>query len=177
MQRKKLEPNEKRSGISAPFFNPWSPKTEIQVLVVVIVLFFVMTVGMTAAVIFVFFETGLVAHFAIAIPVVVMVETSARAVPIAAEITAAFMAGSNPSRAGIRWTAPIAFVPAIVAGNRIPIAADPHKVGCRLRGHDDDGAWRGWSADLNPDGYLTFGRNTCQQECRKGGSFQQISHD
>jgi hypothetical protein len=101
--------------------------------VVVAVVVFVVAVGMTAAVVFVFFEASLVAYFAIAVPLVVMVETSAWAIPITAVVPTAFMAGSNPVRAGIGRAAPVALMPTVVAGNRVPIAADPDKVGGGLR--------------------------------------------
>src|SRR5262245_28542045 len=131
---------------------------------------------MTLAVLFVFFETGVVANFAIAIPVVVMVEASAWTIPITAVEAAAIMARSNPMRPDVGRTAPVAFVPAVVTGNRIPIAADPDEVGSGLRGHYDDCTRRGRRADLNADGYLSFRRNACQQKCGKRGSLEQSVH-
>src|SRR5262245_16259937 len=102
----------------------------------------------------------------------VMVETSAWAIPITAVVAAAFVARSNPARSGVGRTAPVAFVPAVVARNGIPIATDPSVIGSGLRGHDNDGAGRRRRTDLDADGYLGFRGNACQQKCGKRGSLK-----
>src|SRR5690349_5720815 len=118
---------------------------------------------MPVAVVLVFLEAGLVANFAVAVPVVVMFEAPVWTIPEAAVVAATFMAGSDPARPGIRWTAPVTFMPAIVSGNGIPVTADPDIVGSRLGGHDDDRAQRRWRANLDADRYLSFRGNACQQ--------------
>src|SRR6516225_10720572 len=87
------------------------------------------------------------------------------------------MAWSNPVRAGIGSAAPVAFMPALVPFNGIPVTADPDIVGIRLGGHDDHRARRRWRANLDADRYLSFRGNARQQNGGKGGGFQQISHD
>ena len=132
----------------------------------------IVSVSMTAAVIFMLAEAIVVAHIAIAVPLVVMVEMSAGTIPVTGIVAAAFMAGNDPVSTGVGRTAPITFMPAVVACNRVPITADPDIVGFGLRGHYDDCARRWRRADLNADRYLSFGRNACQQERGKGGSPQ-----
>jgi len=143
----------------------------------VAVVIFIMAVGVTMTVVLMFAKTSVVANFAIVVPMMVVVKAAARAVPIAGIKTAPIVARGNPTSASVRRAAPITFVPAIVSGNRIPITADPHEIGLRLRGHDNDGT-RGWRrADLDANRNLRFCGNACQQERRKCGSFQQISHN
>jgi hypothetical protein len=142
----------------------------------VAVVIFVMPVGVTMTVIFVIVEAAVVANFAILIPMMVVVKVAARAVPIAGIETAAIVARSNPTSASVRGTAPITFVPAIVSTHRIPIAFDPHEIGRRLRGHDDDGSRGWWRADLNANGNLGLCGRTCQQKRRKCGSLEQMFH-
>ena len=141
---------------SAPFSGSRRIHGAAGVLVIVAVVAFVVAVGMTVAAIFVFFEAGFVAHFAFMVPLVVVVEMSARAVPITTVVATAFMARSNPVCTHVGWTAPVAFVPAIVAGNRIPIATYPNIVGSGLGGHYNDCARGRRRADLNADGYLSL---------------------
>lgn len=129
-------------------------------------------VTMPMAVIFVFVKAPLIANLAFLIPMMVVVKAAARAVPIAGIETAAVVARRNPAGASVRRTAPITFVPAVVAGHGIPIAADPHEIRCGLRGHDNDGTRRGRRADLDPNGNLSFRGRACQQKRRNRGSFQ-----
>jgi len=114
----------------------------------------VVIVTMAMAVIFVFVEAAVIADFVFVVPVVIVSEAAARTVPIAAIEAAAFMPRADPASSRIRWARPITFVPAVVAGDRIPISADPHEIGCGLRGHDDDGRWRWRHANLNANGNL-----------------------
>jgi hypothetical protein len=136
----------------------------------------IFVVAVTMTVVFMLVKACVVANLAILVPMMVVVKTAARTVPIASVKAAAFMAGSDPTSASVGRTAPITFVPAVVSGDGIPIAADPHEIRCRLRRHDDNGARRRRRPDLNANRNLRFCGNGCQQERRKRGSFQQISH-
>jgi hypothetical protein len=136
----------------------------------------VVIVAIPMAVIFMFMKTAIVANFAFLIPVMVVVDVAASAVPVARIEATAFMARSNPARSSIGRASPITFMPAIVATDRVPVAANPHEIGCGLRRHDDHGA-RGWRrADLNADRNLGFCGRACQQKRRKCGSLQQMFH-
>jgi len=142
----------------------------------VIVLVLVVPVGVTMTVVFLFVKAGIVATFAILVPMMIVVKAAARAVPIASVKAPAVVARSDPTSSRVGRTTPIAFVPTIVSGNGIPIAADPHEIRRRLLGHDNDRTRGRWRADLDANRNLSFCGNACQQECRNRGSFQQISH-
>ncbi len=61
----------------------------------------------------------------VAIPSMIVIETSVRSIPIARVELSTFVTRTNPACAFIGRPAPIAFVPTIVATGRIPIAIDP----------------------------------------------------
>jgi hypothetical protein len=136
----------------------------------------VVIVAIPMAVIFMFMKAAIVANFVFLIPVMVVVDVAARAVPIARIEATAFMARSNPARSSIGRASPITFMPAIVAADRVPVAANPHEIGCGLRGHDDHGARGWWRADLNADRNLGLCGRACQQKRRKCRSLQQMFH-
>ena len=114
----------------------------------------VVAVIVAMAVIFVPVEAAVIADFVFLVPVVIVIEAAARTVPVAAIEAATFMPRADPASSRVRWARPITFVPAIVASDGIPIAVDPHEIGCGLRGHDDDGRWRWRHANLNANGNL-----------------------
>src|SRR5215471_6187609 len=101
----------------------------------------------------------------------VVVEMAAGAIPVAGVVAATIMARRDPVSAHVRRTAPVAFVPAVMAGNRIPITAHPNIIGGGLHRCYDNGTRRRRRADLNANRYLSFRRNSCQQKCRNRGSF------
>ena len=140
----------------------------------VIVVVFVVTM----AVVFMIVEAAIVADFVLAVPVVVMVDMAAGAVPVACVEATTLVARSNPAGATVGRTSPIAFMPPIVTGNGVPVTFDPEKVRVGLCGHNNYSARRRWRADLNADGNLCFGWNAGQKECGKSGRFQQsLNHD
>src|ERR1700747_2641599 len=106
----------------------------------------VVIAAIPVAVIFMFMKAVIVANFVFLIPVMVVVDVAARAIPIARIEATAFMARSNPARSSVGRASPVTFMPAIVASDRVPVAANPHKVGGGLRGHYDHGARGGWRA-------------------------------
>src|SRR6516165_5949405 len=86
------------------------------------------------------------------VPVMVVLETPLRTVPVAAVVVAFCIVWNDPDCANIRRTRPIASVPVIMALHRIPVALDPHEPAIfRI------GAWRvngdhlgcRWRADLD----------------------------
>ncbi len=79
---------------------------------------------------------------AIAIPVVIMFEAPAPAVPIARVETLSIMMGSNPVGTGIWRAGPVSSVPTITAVFRIPIAVDPRIAWAGDGRPNRDDAWR-----------------------------------
>src|SRR5215471_3846842 len=65
----------------------------------------------------------------VVIPVMVVFEPPMRAVPVASVEMAAFVAGPDPVRAGVRRTGPISPVPDVTAIDGIPVAANPNELG------------------------------------------------
>jgi len=62
---------------------------------------------------------------AVAIPTVIVIYPAALAFPIAREELAAFIARSDPLRAGVGRASPIAVMPAIASALRVPISVYP----------------------------------------------------
>ena len=89
----------------------------------------------------------------VVIPVMIVFEMTMRAVPVAAVEAATFMARTDPIRAGVRRTSPIAAMPDVVAIDGIPVAFNPDKLGTRADRYDVMSGRRR-RADLNPDGDL-----------------------
>lgn len=121
----------------------------IIVMVIVMVVAMVITIPVAVSV-------------AIMIPMVVVFETAAIAIPIAVIELPILVSGSHPPGTGIRSASPVAFVPFIVAAYGIPIALDPHKIRPRLsRQLSDYSRARRWP---NPD----TERNLCVASGRTG---------
>lgn len=99
----------------------------------------------------------------VVIPMMVMFEAAAVAVPVAVVIAAAFMARANPARASIGRQRPIAGMPAIVMSVRVPIAINPEVIRPRTHRYDIVAWWRG-SPDFNADADLGGGPVSAQQE-------------
>jgi hypothetical protein len=99
----------------------------------------------------------------IVIPFMVMFEAAAIAFPIAVIEALSIVARADPTCTFIGRPAPIAFMPAIVACNGIPIAANPNKVGPGLCGDDSDNAWFGWRKNTDPNRYLRTDGDTDQR--------------
>ena len=99
----------------------------------------------------------------VAIPMMVVFEAAAGAVPIADEVAATFVAGTNPTRASVGRQGPIAAVPAIMMSVGIPIAINPEVV--RARTHRNYIVARGRRRpDFNADADLGSGAMSTQQE-------------
>ena len=95
--------------------------------------------------------------FPIVIPFMVVFETTAWAIPITGIESLAIMAWADPMCAFIRRPAPIAFMPAIVSSDRIPVASNPDEFGAGLLGDDGDNARRGRSANADANRDLRAG--------------------
>ena len=99
----------------------------------------------------------------IVVPVVVMIETAMRAIPIAGIEAATFVTRANPMRARVRRAGPVATMPDVAAVCWIPVAVNP-KVARSGACRHDIVAWRGRRPDLNADGDLRSGVVRAQQE-------------
>jgi len=99
----------------------------------------------------------------VAIPVMVMIETAMRAVPIAGIETAAFVTRANPMSALVRRASPVATMPDVAAVYGIPVTVHPKVPWSRAHRHDVV-SWRGRRPDLNADGDLRRCMMRAQQE-------------
>ena len=89
----------------------------------------------------------------IAIPVMVVVESAMRAIPVAAVEAAAFVARADPARAGVRRTSPVTLMPNVVTARRIPVAINPCVAGSGAD-RNDRMPRRRRRPDLDSDGDL-----------------------
>jgi hypothetical protein len=96
-----------------------------------------------------------------AVPAMVVLKTAARAIPIAAEKLAAFVAGSDPSGAVIRRASPISGMPAITAGVGIPVSIDPDITGAGNYRPNPQHAWRWRGTYVNSQSNLTEEAGAC----------------
>ena len=122
----------------------------------------VMIVAVTVIMVVVIVIAAVIA-FMIVIPFMVMFEAAVIAVPIAVIEALSIVARADPTCTIIGRPAPIAFMPAIVARNGIPVAANPNKVGSGLCGNDSDNSWFGWRKNADPNRYLRTGGDTDQR--------------
>src|ERR1700730_15985776 len=112
-----------------------------------------------------------------AIPAVIMIEAAALAFPITIIVSALFPTRSDPHCTGVRWVSPITAVPNIAAIYHIPIAVNPHVAGTRWNRSYPVHTRRGWSADSDSDGYLSFkGGRAGQKHCGKQRCANNLSH-
>src|SRR5262249_14815948 len=72
----------------------------------------------------------------VVIPVMVVFEPAMRTVPVAAAKATAFMARSDPVRAGVRRTSPVALVPNIAAVCGVPVTINPDELRSRANRYD-----------------------------------------
>ena len=121
-----------------------------------------MIVAVTVIMVIVIVIAAVIA-FMIVIPFMVMFDTAAIAFPITVIEALSIVARADPTCTFIGRPAPIAFMPAIVACNGIPIAANPNKVGSGLCGNDSDNAWFGWRKNTDSNRYLRTGGDTDQR--------------
>ena len=78
-----------------------------------------------AVVLAVVFMPATVVPIAVMVPVMVVLEAPVLTPPVATVVAALFIVGSDPDRALIRRTGPVASVPVIMTLHRIPVAIDP----------------------------------------------------
>jgi hypothetical protein len=77
------------------------------------------------------------------VPVVVMLEAAARAVPISDVELSAFVTRADPVSSRVGWASPIAAVPNVAATYGIPVAINPDIFWPRLHGtHVHHTRWR-----------------------------------
>ena len=87
------------------------------------------------------------------VPLVIVFDAAVLAIPVSGEELTAVMAGSYPTRPGIRRTRPVSVVPLIVSAHRIPVAIYPEEIRPRCVGshsHDARG-WRRSDSDAQRD--------------------------
>jgi hypothetical protein len=99
----------------------------------------------------------------IVVPVVVMIETAMRAIPIAGIEAATFVTRANPICARVGRAGPVATMPDVAAIYGIPVTVHPKVAWSRAYRHYVV-AWRGRRPDLNADGDLRSGVVSAQQE-------------
>jgi hypothetical protein len=92
----------------------------------------------------------------IVVPVVVMIETAMRAIPIAGIEAATFVTRADPMRARVRRTGPVATMPDVAAIYGIPVSVNPKVAWSGACWHDVV-ARRGRRSDLNANGDLRSG--------------------
>jgi hypothetical protein len=86
----------------------------------------------------------------IAVPMVIVLEPAARALPVTAVIPAFTPSRTYPRSALVGDPGPVTVVPAIVMPHGIPIALHPHKLGSRWRRPYSKDAGCRRTADHNP---------------------------
>jgi len=105
-----------------------------------------------------------VAFVALVVPSMVVGDLAALAIPVACIVELSIMARLHPMRADINGTSPIAVVPPIVAGHRVPVVAYPgisHTGTSRLNPHYARPRGR---ADSYPDGKPGGEETACRQQ-------------
>ena len=85
------------------------------------------------------------------IPTMIVLEAAMRPFPVTGEVTGAIVMGRDPDCAFVRRTAPIAFMPPVVAFQGKPIALNPDKLWSWAFRANRYHARRGRRADLNTD--------------------------
>ena len=93
-------------------------------MVVIVAVFLVPTLVLAVVVVAVFMPAATV-PIVVAVPMMVVFEMSARAVPVSAVVAPAFIPWHNPDCALIRPARPVAPVPVVVSADRIPVAFHP----------------------------------------------------
>jgi hypothetical protein len=91
------------------------------------------------------------------VPIVIVFDSAMISVPVTGVVAMAVVARSDPTGASVRRPAPVAFVPVIMSGFGIPIAANPDEFRSRLSRHHGYRARRRRSANRNADGNLSTG--------------------
>src|SRR5579871_1213958 len=81
---------------------------------------------MPALVLSVVFAPAIAVALPVMIPVVVVLEASARTAPVATVVAALLIVWGDPDRANIRRPRPVASMPVVMTIHRIPVAVDPH---------------------------------------------------
>src|SRR5215467_8381875 len=113
----------------------------------------------------------------ITVPMVVVFETAAVAIPVTAVEMAAFVARADPACAHVGRTSPIAAMPDVTAVDGIPVTVNPYIIGT-WPDRDDVMARRRGRADCNADGNLGVGimRGAEHEHGRKQCRSQQVLH-
>jgi hypothetical protein len=126
----------------------------------------IVVIAVTVAMIVVIVIAAVIA-FMIVIPFMVVLDAAMFAFPIAVVEAFSVVARADPASTFIGWPAPIAFMPAIVTSDGIPVAADPDESGSGLRGHDGDNARFGRSANADANRDLRVSGNSEQKHGRQ----------
>jgi hypothetical protein len=92
----------------------------------------------------------------LAVPAVIMIEAAMLSFPVAVIVSATLPARSDPHCTAVRRKCPITAVPNVAAVYHVPVAVHPDIAWARDYRPDAQHARRRWSADSDPDGYLSF---------------------
>ena len=102
---------------------------------------------------------------ALMIPMVIVVEPPAIAIPIASKKLPPVMAGPSPMGTRIRWTSPIALVPPVAASRRVPVALNPDEIGSWSGRQNSDNTRRRRRPNPNSNGDLGESRWAANHQC------------
>ena len=136
----------------------------------------IVVVAMTVTVVIVIMIATVIAVMVV-IPFVTVLDTAVRAFPVTVVEPSSIMARSDPAGTLIRRAAPIAFMPTIVASDRIPVAANPCKFRTGLCGNHGDDAWLGWRTNTDANRYLRASGDTDERHGRQQNGRQQSGPD
>jgi hypothetical protein len=98
------------------------------------------------------------------VPMVVMLEMAAIAVPVACVIPAAFMARTDPAGSRVWRARPIAPMPSVMPSVGIPVAVNPDKLRPRTWRKHANHAWGRWRPDADSNGNLSRERQRAGQQ-------------
>ena len=88
---------------------------------------------------------------AAAVPVMIVLDPAAVALPVAFKEAAPVIAGPDPVGAGIRWASPVSAMPFVVVSHRIPVAFDPKVIRPRGSWPGVNDARRRWRPNSHTD--------------------------
>ena len=89
------------------------------------------------------------------VPAVIVFDSTVVAIPVPGEELLAIVTRPHPVGAFIRWTRPIAGVPAVVAVYRVLITVDPKVAGTRRGRTNGNHAWRRRRSNANANTNLS----------------------
>jgi hypothetical protein len=99
-----------------------------------------------------------------AVPMVVVLDASAVAIPVAGVETLSIVARGYPASGGVYRPAPISGMPLVVVPDGIPVAVYPDEFRTWTRRKNANHSRRGWRADSDSDGNLGGHKRAGQEQ-------------